>query len=485
MATLLGPYEIRGKLGAGAMAVVWRGWDPKLEREVAIKEPMRSPTMSAAMMEELSERFVGEGKAAARLSHPGIVTIFAAGVFDGRAAIVMELLRGQTLSSVIDGRALSPAATASIIDQLLDALDYAHTMGVVHRDIKPDNVFVTDDGRVKLTDFGIAHVKRLDGGSDGIIAGTPGYMAPEQIRAEAVDGRADLFGLGAIAYEMLVGRNPFGATDGADTHSIMYRTTNGPAVEFDPADGIPSEVGGIVLRALERDRDARWSSAGEMRAAFHAAAPALLWGGAAPVAGAVDAGDHPFSSSSVHTTLDALRGGVPKRSSVSWSLGAAAVVAVVLLGVLALLLGPNTGDIGLLVLIASGVGGIVWWMARKKAKPSQDAAREPDLFGMLVDNEAAGEETVQLRLRSPTGERLLRVALPCVIGRSSDAQLDVEDDLVSRRHAMLERRGDCIWVSDLGSRNGTFVDGAPVGTGAPFQPGSAVTVGSTEIRQAD
>jgi len=124
-------------------------------------------------------------------------------------------------------------------------------------------------------------------------------------------------------------------------------------------------------------------------------------------------------------------------------------------------------------------------MARKKAKPSQDAAREPDLFGMLVDNEAAGEETVQLRLRSPTGERLLRVALPCVIGRSSDAQLDVEDDLVSRRHAMLERRGDCIWVSDLGSRNGTFVDGAPVGTGAPFQPGSAVTVGSTEIRQAD
>ena len=212
---VLGPYEIRGELGRGAMAVVWRGFDPKLEREVAIKEPLVASGTPDYAVADLSARFVREGKAAAQLNHPGIVTIHAADVFDGRPAIVMELIEGETLSAILDRGPLPAPAAVAVLDQLLDAVAYAHDRGVVHRDVKPDNVFLTPDGRVKLADFGIAHV-----GSGatltqaGTIMGTPGYMAPEQVTGDPIDGRADIFAIGSIAYEMLSGHNPFGATDG-------------------------------------------------------------------------------------------------------------------------------------------------------------------------------------------------------------------------------------------------------------------------------
>ena len=177
----IGSYELRGELGRGAMARVWRAWDPALEREVAIKEPLFDYRLTPEVHAELGRRFVAEGRTAAKLNHPGIVSIYAADVWDGRPAIVMELVDGSTLSDLLTVGALPPKAALNILDQLLDAVGYAHAHGVVHRDIKPDNIFVTKTGIVKLADFGVAHVDRGTKHATlaGTVLGTPGYMSPE------------------------------------------------------------------------------------------------------------------------------------------------------------------------------------------------------------------------------------------------------------------------------------------------------------------
>jgi serine/threonine-protein kinase len=189
----LGPYELRGELGRGAMAVVWRAFDPNLEREVAIKEPVIPHGTEPAVAQELSDRFVREGKAIAALQHPGIVTVHDAGVYDGRPAMVMELVDGTTLGDLLAAEKRLDTPTAiSVASQLLDALAYAHDRGIVHRDVKPDNVFVTHDGRIKLADFGIARIAdKTRFTQEGTVMGTPGYMPPEQVRGMPVDARAD------------------------------------------------------------------------------------------------------------------------------------------------------------------------------------------------------------------------------------------------------------------------------------------------------
>jgi serine/threonine protein kinase len=268
----LGPYELRGELGRGAMAVVWRAYDPKLEREVAIKEPVIGHGTTPPVAEELVARFVREGKAAAKLNHPGIVTIHAADVFDGRPAIVMELIDGETLSAVLDRGPLEIESAMAVLDQLLDAVAYAHERGVVHRDIKPDNVFVTRDGRVKLADFGIAHVGESSTlkTQAGTVMGTPGYMAPEQVTGDPVDARTDVFAIGAIAHEMLGGRNPFGATDGATPTTIMYRIVHEQSAPL-PTD-IATPLSNAVRRALAKDPRRRYQSAVEFRVALRGTA---------------------------------------------------------------------------------------------------------------------------------------------------------------------------------------------------------------------
>jgi hypothetical protein len=283
----LGPYELRGELGRGAMAIVWRGYDPKLDREVAIKEPTVPPGTPPAAAIELSERFVREGRTAAALNHPGIVTVFAADVYDGRPAIVMELIEGETLASILERGPLPPSAALSVLSQLLDAVAYAHERGVVHRDIKPDNVFVTTDGRVKLADFGIAHI----GGTSaltqaGTIMGTPGYMAPEQVTGEAVDARADIFSIGAVAHEMLSGSNPFGATDGAAPTTVLYRIVHEPAPPLPPSidASLPAGLAAVLGHAMAKDPAMRFESASAFRAALNGGVvPA---GGFAPAAAA-------------------------------------------------------------------------------------------------------------------------------------------------------------------------------------------------------
>jgi len=272
----IGPYELRGELGRGAMARVWRAWDPKLERDVAIKEPLFDGRLTTDVIGEMSARFVKEGMAAARLNHPGIVTIFAAEVFDGRPVIIMELIDGVTLSEVLRAGALSPRVTLDILDQLLDAVGYAHSQGVVHRDIKPDNIFITRDGRVKLSDFGIA---RIEDGSQtkatqfGTVLGTPGYMAPEQATGSPVDNRTDLFAIGTIAYEMLIGKNPFGAGEGTDSTTLLYRIVHQLTPELPDivSEGLPADIRPAIVAALNKNPLDRPQDAASYKAMLHGA----------------------------------------------------------------------------------------------------------------------------------------------------------------------------------------------------------------------
>lgn len=243
----VGPYELRGELGRGAMAVVWRAWDPNLEREVAIKEPLFDPNLSPQVREEMGRRFVREARTAARLQHPNIVTVHAADVYGGRPAIVMELVEGATLTELLSRGALEPPAALDALDQLLDAVGYAHSRGVVHRDVKPDNVFVDMSGRVRLADFGIAHVEDAAATRAtvaGAVLGTPGYMSPEQARGAAVDARSDLFSIGVVGYEMLAGRHPFGAGDGSDATTLLYRIVHEepPAIPEAAAAALPADA---------------------------------------------------------------------------------------------------------------------------------------------------------------------------------------------------------------------------------------------------
>ena len=260
----IGPYELREELGRGAMARVWRAWDPTLEREVAVKEPLFDQRLPRETLDEMARRFVVEGRAAARLNHPNIVAVHAIDVWDGRPAIVMELVEGATLSNLLMRGALPVADALSFLDQLLDAVSYAHSQGVVHRDIKPDNIFVTTAGQVKLADFGIAHIEgegvtRLT--VAGSVLGTPGYMSPEQALGKPIDARSDLFSIGVVAYEMLAGESPF-AAGSPSTATLLYRIVHEPAPDLQMRVlGVPDHVARAIMAALEKSPDDRPASA--------------------------------------------------------------------------------------------------------------------------------------------------------------------------------------------------------------------------------
>jgi serine/threonine-protein kinase len=255
------------------MAVVWRAYDPSLDREVAIKEPRLPDGSSAAAQAEFSARFVREARAAARLNHPGIVAVHSAAVYDERAVIVMELVEGRTLREVLAVSALTTRQAYALLDQLLAAVGHAHERGVIHRDLKPDNVFVARDGTVKLADFGIAQLTQ--GGPAltrvGTLVGTPAYMAPEQIRGDTVDARCDVFALGVIAYECLAGENPFGSETSTHYATIIHRIMNEPTPPLTASDALAGPLASVITKALAKERERRYESAAAMLAAWRAA----------------------------------------------------------------------------------------------------------------------------------------------------------------------------------------------------------------------
>ncbi|HEY4396597.1 MAG TPA: protein kinase [Acidimicrobiia bacterium] len=259
-----GRYRLDRELARGGMATVWIAEDSLLSRRVAVK--LLLPQL--AVDEALRVRFRNEAISAARLTHPGIVATYDTGDDDGTAFIVMELVEGTTLRRLIHDRGRLPVPEASdIAAQVADALEHAHRQGLVHRDIKPANVLVQPDGRVKVTDFGIA---KAAGGDDltrtGMVVGTARYLAPEQVNGHAVDGRADVYALGLILYEMLAGSAPFGGD--SDMATAVARLTNAPEPIRTARPDVSRHLEDVVARSLARDPEYRYQSAQALKDAL-------------------------------------------------------------------------------------------------------------------------------------------------------------------------------------------------------------------------
>ena len=248
----LGRYRIEAELGRGAMGRVYLAHDPLLDRKVAIKTLNPDVAEEAAL--EMKTRFVREAKSAGRLNHPNIVTLYDVDVAGETAYIAMEHLQGSSLRQLMDaGAQLSHERIADIVAQIAEALDYAGRFGIVHRDVKPANIMVSAGGLAKLMDFGLAHVPSSQMTQQGNILGSPKYMSPEQVREQPLDGRADLFSLGIVLYELLAHRTPF---EGADItlFDLMERIVTQPVGSLHEHDAsIPSAFDAILARVLAKD----------------------------------------------------------------------------------------------------------------------------------------------------------------------------------------------------------------------------------------
>ena len=265
--TIIGPYEIVGWLGSGGMGVVYRARDRRLGREVAIKLIPEAIAMDATRV----RRFEQEARAAGQLNHPNILAVHDIGSHEGAPYIVSELLEGASLRTLLSGGALSPRKAIDYARQTAEGLAAAHDRAIVHRDVKPDNLFITADGRVKILDFGIA---KLTAAADdaptqagsvtdtgpGMVVGTAAYMSPEQVRGEAVDTRSDLFSCGSVLHEMLTGRPAFARDTPAETMTAILKEE--PLPSLPPA--IPPALERIVSRCLEKARAARFQSARDL-----------------------------------------------------------------------------------------------------------------------------------------------------------------------------------------------------------------------------
>lgn len=258
----LGRYEVLKEIGKGAIGTVYLGLDPKINRKVAIKT-LRYDEVDSEQLKEIKERFFREAEAAGRLSHPNIVTIFDVGEDYDITYMAMEYLDGHDLTSHCRKENLLPTKIAmNIIIRVAFALDYAHKHKVIHRDIKPANIMLTEKGHVKVTDFGIARLTGGDSTQTGVILGTPNYMSPEQVLGKKLDGRSDIFSLGAVFYELLTGDKPFKSNNiGNLMHNIASAKFR-PLKEVQP--DAPDCCVELINKMMAKSRAERFSSAGEV-----------------------------------------------------------------------------------------------------------------------------------------------------------------------------------------------------------------------------
>lgn len=263
----LGKYPITGILGKGAMGIVYRGYDPVIKRPVAIKTIRRELIDEDERAESLAGRFRKEAQAAGALNHPGIVAIYEYGEDANHAFIAMEYVEGNSLREYLArGARFEERDIVSIMSQLLDALDFAHKRTVWHRDVKPANLIIMGNGRIKLADFGIARIESSDRTMANVIMGTPGYIAPEHYLGQPTDHRIDIFSAGVLFYVLLAGQAPFRGRPEAIMHDVCYHDPPPPSetdsarrwTKYDP----------IVARSIAKAPHNRFDSAGEFRAAI-------------------------------------------------------------------------------------------------------------------------------------------------------------------------------------------------------------------------
>lgn len=263
----LGKYRVTGVLGEGAMGIVYKGFDPGIGRVVALKTVRHHGGGSTGHGGSEMARFRNEAQAAGRLAHPGIVAVYDYGDEGDTAYIAMEFVEGRSLAQCLSREMrLGEDDILSLMTQLLEALDHAHAKGVWHRDIKPANLILTQEGRLKVADFGIARIESMALTQATSILGTPGYMAPEQFLGRGVDRRADLYASGVLLYQLLVGRPPFTGTP----ESLMYRVVHEPPVlpSVVAGHGHGARYDGVLARALAKDPAQRFDSALAFRQAL-------------------------------------------------------------------------------------------------------------------------------------------------------------------------------------------------------------------------
>ncbi len=263
MKETLGRYKIIKEIGRGAMGVVYQGYDPRIDRIVALKTIRKDRLAESRDVEDLVMRFQKEVRATGKLVHPNIITIYDTGEDEETAYIAIEYIEGDTLEDLIQkGIRFPMEKIIDIIDQICDGLEYTHRQGIVHRDLKPSNIMLLKGERVKITDFGISKAVGASSSSitqGGIFLGTPSYMSPEQIAGRKIDGRSDLFSLGIILYQLLTGEKPFFANT---ISTLMYNIVNKDPIPPSQIDSsIPFHYDEVIAKALAKDLDKRYQTA--------------------------------------------------------------------------------------------------------------------------------------------------------------------------------------------------------------------------------
>ena len=291
----LGRYDLIRVLGKGAMGLVYEARDPNLDRRVAIKT-IKVENLSEEAAAEYEARFRTEARSAARLQHPNIVSVYDSDRHGDVAFLVMEFIEGEDLKHHLDsGKRYSLEQSLRMVGDLLSALEYAHRQSVVHRDVKPANLLIENDGRVKLTDFGVARIQDSSEATrtQGSMVGTLKYMSPEQVQGQPIDARADLFAVGIVLYQLLTGQRPFdGDTDFAIIQKIVGHTPDMPSL-FNPL--LPPAIDAVVLRALAKKREQRFTTAQDFARALQEASgqasdPTIVPPVSQPGGNATDAG---------------------------------------------------------------------------------------------------------------------------------------------------------------------------------------------------
>jgi serine/threonine protein kinase len=427
----IGRYEVRSLLGQGGMGRIYLAFDPTLDRLLALKVLRGDDHDDDGAA--VQERFAREARAAARLGHPNIVTIYDVGVHDGQPFIAMEYVPGETLASVIRSRRPRTLKDClGILKDIASGLDYLHRSGLVHRDVKPGNVMVTPDGAVKILDFGVARIVHSSITVSGTFLGSPSYMSPEQVRGEAADHRSDIFSLGSVMYELLSEHRAF---QGDSLAAIAMKISTGAAAPLAQlAPQLPANIVGIVERAMQANPSDRYQSMTLMMRDLEEARRSVneevdVFGRrAAPEA-------DPGRDADVAAERTMLA-----ESSAPAPIGAS----------------PPAPDFGTMVV-----------------PPASSTAKETDEpSARLVVTESADPHLAN--------QSFVLAGASFEIGREG-GDLRSSDSTWSRRHAVIEYRDRGFVIHDLGSANGTFVNGRAVDQAAsvPLFFGARIAIGNT------